>query len=155
MRYVSVIGGAEADGQSEKLAYETGAKIAESGCVLVSGGLTGVMDAASRGASEAGGTVLALIPGTDRSEATEHADYVVCTGVGQARNLAVVATGDVAIAIGGGWGTLSEIGHARRVGREVVLLATWEVNHPSFETDGVHRAKSAAEAVDIALKIAN
>ena len=92
------------------------------------------MNAASEGARRSGGRVIAVIPGTDRSEATEHADVVVCSGVGEARNLAVVASAAAVIAVGGAWGTLSEIALASRLGRPVVLLRSWTVASPAGET---------------------
>ncbi|MDH4176492.1 MAG: LOG family protein [Thermoleophilia bacterium] len=139
---VSVIGsGAE----HEAAAEEIGRLLAERGCVVVTGGLDEVMAAALRGAKAAGGTTLAIVPGELRSEANPWADHVVATGIGHARNLAVVATGDAVIAVGGSWGTLSEIGLAMRLGRPVVIL------EGGLAVDGVQRAGTPAEAVDAAL----
>lgn len=152
-RYVSVIGSESCDEEIASLAREVGAKLAEAGCLVVTGGLGGVMESASEGASEAGGTVIAVIPGTDRSAANPHADFVVCSGVGHARNLAVVASGDVVIAVGGEWGTLSEIGLARCLGHEVVLLSSWKLDHEHFRSSGLHPAKSAQDAVDLAMNL--
>jgi hypothetical protein len=140
---VSVIGsGAEWEAAAE----EVGRLLAERGCTVVTGGLDEVMAAAHRGAKEAGGVTLAIIPGERRSEANRWADHVVVTGIGHARNLAVAATGDAVIAVGGSWGTLAEIAFARRLGRQVVVLE----GAPSVE--GVPRATTPAEAVELALR---
>jgi uncharacterized protein (TIGR00725 family) len=118
-RQVSVIGsGAE----WEAVAEEVGRLLAERGCTVVTGGLGEVMAAAHRGARGAGGTTIAILPGEDRANANEWAEHVVATGMGHGRNLAVAASGDGVIAIGGSWGTLSEIAFARRLGRPVVAL---------------------------------
>src|SRR5256714_13207656 len=116
---VAVIGsGAEHEGRAE----EVGRLLAERGCSVVTGGLGEVMAAAARGAKTAGGTTIGILPGESRDEANEWIDHVVVTGIGHARNLAVVASGDAVIAVGGSWGTLAEIGFAARLGRRVVVL---------------------------------
>ena len=138
---VSVIGsGTEHEGAAE----EVGRLLAARGCVVVTGGLGEVMAAAHRGAKEAGGTTIAILPGERRTDANPWADHVVVTGVGHARNLAVAASGDAVIAVGGSWGTLAEIAFAMRLGRRVVVLGG-----PSVE--GVPRAATPAEAVDAVL----
>jgi uncharacterized protein (TIGR00725 family) len=142
--YVSVTGASGPDKELDALAGEVGRLLAELGCVVVSGGLGGVMEAASRGARDAGGQVLGIVPDEDRRRANPHCTLVVATGVGQGRNLAVAATGDVMIALGSGWGTLSEIALARKLGRPVVTL-----RGPPL--DGVIAAATAAEAVAAAL----
>jgi len=126
--YVAVVGAGRAGPEIERLAEEVGRRLALAGAIVVTGGLTGVMDAASRGAARAGGHVVAIVPGESRAGATVHAATVVATGTGQARNLAVAATCDAMIAVGGEWGTLSEIALARKLGRPVVALAGWEVH---------------------------
>jgi len=138
--YVAVAGAGRASAEVEGLAEEVGRLLAEAGAVVVTGGLTGVMDAASRGAAAAGGQVVAIVPGESRAGATTHATTVVATGIGQARNLALAATCDGMIAVGGEWGTLSEIGLAGKLGRPVVALAGWDVR-------GVERADDPADAV--------
>jgi uncharacterized protein (TIGR00725 family) len=116
---VSVIGsGAEWEAAAE----EVGRLLAERGCTVVTGGLGEVMAAAHRGARQAGGATVAILPGEDRRGVNEWAEHVVVTGMGHARNLAVAASGDAVIALGGSWGTLSEIAFARRLGRPVVAL---------------------------------
>lgn len=107
------------------LAGDVGRLVAERGCTLVCGGLGGAMAAACRGAKEAGGVTIGIIPGYDERAANPWVDHVICSGLGQARNTLVAATGQVLLAVGGGWGTLSEIALALRLGRPVVLLGEW------------------------------
>jgi uncharacterized protein (TIGR00725 family) len=141
---VSVIGsGAEHEGRAE----EVGRLLAERGCTVVTGGGGQVMAAASRGAKAAGGRTIGILPGEQRNDANEWIDHVVITGIGHGRNLAVAASGQVVIAVGGSWGTLAEIGFARRLGRPVVILQPgWQL-----EGDGIERADSPEQAVDLAL----
>jgi uncharacterized protein (TIGR00725 family) len=139
---VSVIGsGAEHEARAE----EVGRLLAQRGCVVVTGGLDEVMAAAARGAKSAGGTTIGILPGESRAEANEWIDHAVVTGIGHARNLAVAASGDAVIAVGGSWGTLAEIGFARRLGRPVVVL------EPGWEVEGVETAATPAEAVELVL----
>ncbi len=111
------------------------------------------MAAVSRGAASAGGEVIGVLPGTDLREANPDCTHVVATGMGQARNLAVVGSGEVVVAIGGEWGTLSEIGHARSIGRTVVALRSWTLDgRDRMEgAPGVIPAETPAEAVGAAL----
>ena len=104
--------------EHEQRAEEVGRFLAERGCTVVCGGLGEVMAAAARGAKSAGGTTIGILPGEARAGANEWIDHVVVTGIGHARNLAVVASGDAVIAVGGRWGTLAEIGLARALGQE-------------------------------------
>jgi uncharacterized protein (TIGR00725 family) len=141
---VSVIGsGAEHEAQAEAV----GRLLAERGCAVVTGGLGEVMAAAARGAKEAGGTTIGILPGESRLDANEWIDHAVATGIGHARNLAVAASGDAVIAIGGSWGTLTEIGFARRLGRPVVVLDPGV----RVEGEGIGRASTPEEAVELAL----
>jgi uncharacterized protein (TIGR00725 family) len=144
---VAVIGsGVEHEGRAE----EVGRLLAERGCTVVCGGLGEVMAAAARGAKSAGGTTIGILPGETRAAANEWIDHVVVTGIGHARNLAVAASGQAVIAVGGGWGTLSEIAFARILGRPVVVLEPgWEV-----ESEGIERVATAQEAVELALRLA-
>lgn len=131
-------------------AEEVGRLLAASGCVVVCGGGGEVMEAAARGAKSAGGTTVGILPGESRHDANEWVDYAVATGTGHARNLAVVASCDASIAVGGKWGTLAEIGYARLLGRPVVVLEPgWEV-----AGEGIERASTPAEAVELALRLA-
>jgi uncharacterized protein (TIGR00725 family) len=139
---VSVIGsGAE----HEERAEAVGRLLAERGAVVVCGGHGEVMAAAARGAKSAGGTTIGILPGESKTAANPWIDHVVVTGIGHARNLAVVASGDAVIAIGGRWGTLAEVGFARVLGRYVVIL------EPGWELEEVPRAASPEEAVALAL----
>ena len=131
--------------EHEARAEEVGRLLAERGCTVVTGGLGEVMAAASRGAKEAGGTTIGILPGERREDANPWVDHVVVTGIGHARNLAVVGSGDAVIAVGGSWGTLAEIAFASRLGRKVVIL------EPGLSVEGVARAASPREAVDLAL----
>jgi uncharacterized protein (TIGR00725 family) len=125
--HVAVVGSGEAEKRHAAAAEEVGRLIAESGALLVCGGLGGVMEAACRGARAAGGTTVGLLPGVDRSEANRHVAVAVPTGLGEARNALVVRAADAVIAIGGGYGTLSEIALALRAGKPVIGLDTWEI----------------------------
>ena len=131
--------------EHEARAEEVGRLLAERGYVVVTGGLGEVMAAAARGAKSAGGTTIGILPGERRADANEWIDHAVMTGIGHARNLAVAASGDAVIAVGGSWGTLAEIAFARRLGRPVVIL------EPGWELDGVDRAATPEEAVELVL----
>jgi uncharacterized protein (TIGR00725 family) len=135
------------------LAEDVGCRLAKAGVAVVTGGLGGVMEAVSRGAARAGGAVIGVVPGHAIAEANPHCTQVVASGVGHARNLAVVGSGEVVIAIGGEWGTLSEIGHARAIGRTVVALRSWALaGRDRMEgAPGIISAETPAEAVAAAL----
>jgi len=139
---VSVIG---SGADWEDAAEEVGRLLAERGCTVVTGGLGEVMAAAHRGARAVGGTTIAILPGEDRAAANPWAEHVVVTGIGHARNLAVAASGDVVIAIGGSYGTIAEMALALRLGRRVVAVT----GAPAV--DGVLVAATPAEAVALAL----
>jgi uncharacterized protein (TIGR00725 family) len=127
---ISVVGSGGCGEETEawRLAEEVGRRLAEAGATVVCGGRSGVMEAVARGAAGGGGAVIGVLPWVSVEDANPYCTQVVATGVGQARNLAVVASGDAAIAIGGEWGTLSEIAHARNLGRTVVALRSWSVS---------------------------
>lgn len=150
-----MIGGARGEGEILDDAEEVGRRIAEAGAVLVCGGRTGVMEAASRGASEAGGTVIGVLPTADPADANPYVTHVIATGVGQARNLAVVGSGDAVIAIGGEWGTLSEIALARRLERPVIALQSWPLRNRAGTDLGIAETESAEQAVSAALEAAD
>lgn len=154
-RQISVIGSGACEEGSKiwRFAEEVGRLLADRGAVLICGGMGGVMAAAARGATSAGGTVIGITPTTSLDDANEDCTHVVTTGIGHARNLAVVASGEAVIAIGGEWGTLSEIGFARRLDRPVVALRTWRAvgEGAMEEAPGIVSAESAAEAVRLAL----
>jgi uncharacterized protein (TIGR00725 family) len=142
--YVSVVGSGEASGELYERAREVGRLVAERGGIVVCGGRSGVMEAAARGAVEAGGTAIGILPDEDREKANEYLSYSIATGTGHARNLAVVCSGEVVIAVGGEYGTLSEIGLALKVGRPVVALLSWDLG------EHVVVASSPREAVEAA-----
>ena len=125
--YVTVVGSGEASGELYEKAQEVGRLVAERGGTVVCGGRSGVMEAAARGAREAGGTAIGILPDEDRKRASEYLTHSIATGTGHARNLAVVCSGDVVVAVGGEYGTLSEIGLALKVGRPVVALESWDL----------------------------
>jgi uncharacterized protein (TIGR00725 family) len=147
--YIAVIGGSVCGAAEETLAEEVGRLVAREGSTLVCGGLGGVMEAAARGAKHEGGITIGILPGHDRTLANPYIDHIVTTGMGHARNLVVVSSGDAVIAVGGGHGTLSEIGLAVKIGRPVVILGGWRLENAE-EPDGVTYASSAAEAVRLA-----
>jgi len=146
-----VIGGGRCDAAEYFLAESVGRLIGRRGAILVCGGLAGIMEAAARGAKEAGGATIGILPGHDRAPANPYLDYSITTGLGHARNLAVVSSGEAVIAIGGGYGTLSEIGLAAKVGRPVVILGGWRLQRDQG-TDGIWYASTAEEAVRLALE---
>jgi uncharacterized protein (TIGR00725 family) len=142
---VAVIGsGAEHEARAE----EVGRLLGERGATVVCGGLGEVMAAAARGAKSAGGTTIGIVPGESRAEANEWIDHAVVTGIGHGRNLAVVASSDAVIAVGGRWGTLAEIGFAKVLDRYVVIL------EPGWALEELPRAATPAEAVELALAAA-
>jgi uncharacterized protein (TIGR00725 family) len=144
-RYVAVCGASEATPSQLEAAREVGKLLARSGAVVINGGFGGVMGAASEGAASEGGTVVGILPDTDRGGANAHLTLALPTGLGQARNAVIVTAADSVIAIGAGWGTLSEIALARKLGRAVFALDTWKVR-------GLETVDSPAEAVKRALE---
>lgn len=133
------------------MAEQVGRQIARQGAVLVCGGRGGVMEAACRGAKAEGGTTVGILPGMDRQEANAYVDIPIVTGLGEARNAIVVRTADAVVAVSGGYGTLSEIGLALKMGRPVVGLGTWELRREGKAVDGVDQAGTPEQAVDLAL----
>ncbi len=153
VHYVSVIGASRCNARLAKRAEKLGALLAEHGLVVVCGGRDGIMDAVARGVRSKGGVSIGILPDADRRRAAPDLSFSICSAIGHARNLSVVASADVVIAVGGAWGTLSEIALARTVGRPVILLDSWAVCPPDGgELDGVKRASTPAEAVELALR---
>jgi len=146
-----VVGPGRADERETAWAEDVGAGIADAGAVLVCGGLGGVMEAACRGARSRGGMTVGLLPGFDREDANGWVVVAIPTGLGEARNALVVRAADAVVAIGGAWGTLSEIALALKGGTPVVGLATWELMRAGEPVEGVIRAEDAAAAVENAL----
>ncbi len=147
---MAVIGAGECDAEVEAAAHEIGRLVAERGAILVTGGHSGVMEAASRGAREAGGLVVGILPGTDKSSANKFVELAIPTGMGQLRNGLIVNTADAVIAVGGEWGTLSEIGLALKAGKPVIGWKTWELSKAGERVDGPVEAKTPSEAVGLA-----
>ncbi len=155
--YVSVIGGYDVAPDVLAAAEEVGRGLAAAGAVVVTGGRGGVSEAASKGAVEAGGTTVGILPGTDRSEANPYLTVAVCTGIGLTRNALVAMNGDVVIALDGSFGTLSELAHALLAGTPVVGLGAWHLERESGSErddvdDPILRVASPAAAVAAALK---
>jgi uncharacterized protein (TIGR00725 family) len=154
-RVIAVCGAGDA-GHGSALALaaeEVGAEVARSQAVLVCGGLGGVMAAACRGAKRAGGLTVGLLPGDDRAAANEWVDIAVPTALGEGRNLLIVRMSDAVVAIGGGYGTLSEIALARKIGRPVVGLSTWSAAVPGLDDPLVAEARDPEEAARLALRL--
>lgn len=144
--YISIVGSGDATGPLYERAREVGRLVAMRGGVVVCGGLSGVMEAAARGAAESGGVAIGVLPDEDRGLANEYLSYSVATGTGQARNLAVVCSGDAVIAVGGEYGTLSEIGLAKKVGRPVVAISSWYLGEHVVVASTPEEAVTAAFA---------
>jgi len=138
---IGVIGAGKADDRTHSVAEEVGGAIARRGAILVCGGLGGVMEAAAKGASREGGLTVGILPNSDPDEANPHITVPVATGFGEGRNIIIVRTADALIAVGGEYGTLSEIAFALKTGKPVVGLRTWDIQ-------GIVHAKGADEAVD-------
>jgi uncharacterized protein (TIGR00725 family) len=155
VKQIAVIGSGGCDQGSElaRLAEEVGEGLAAAGAVLVCGGLGGVMEAAARGASRRGGDVIGIVPTSAPEDANPHCTHVVASGVGHGRNLAVVSSGEAVIAVGGEWGTLSEIGFARAIGRAVIALRSWTLSGEGEmeSAPGIVAASTPEEAVRAAL----
>ncbi len=152
-RFVAVIGGGQASRREIKLAEEVGRKLAKRGAVLVCGGLGGVMEAACRGASSGGGLTIGILPGENRRAANSYVQIPIVTGIGYARNVAVVKSAQAVIAVGGSYGTLSEIGHALQSGIPVIGLGTWSLSKNGKANSSIASAQNPAEAVDMALEL--
>lgn len=149
---IAVVGASDPTPEQEAAAEEVGAALASMGAVVVCGGLGGVMAAACRGAKATGGTTVGILPGTDPADANPWVDVIVPTGMGEARNALVVAAASAVVAVGGGYGTLSEIALARRAGKTVVGLSTWSLIRPGGRPDDtVIAAADPTEAAALAL----
>lgn len=142
----SVIGGHKCDKKVEQIAIELGKNIAKMGSILVCGGLSGVMEAVSKGAKQAGGLTVGILPGTNKKDANPYIDVSLATGIGYARNTIVVGVADVVIALPGESGTLSEIGFALNKGKPVIDMGGWEV-------PGMIKAESVKQAMEVIARI--
>jgi uncharacterized protein (TIGR00725 family) len=153
--YISVIGAGQASEDEAAAAEEIGRLLAEANAVLVCGGLGGVMDAAARGCEAAGGTSVGVLPGDDRTVSSPHLTVRIATGLGEARNAVVARAADAVIAVGGEFGTLSEIALALKMGKPVVGLGTWTLDLEGLPGDPLQRAADPSEAVAKALEAAD
>ncbi len=152
--FISVIGESDTSPKIHEMAEKVGKLVARAGAVLICGGLKGVMEAAARGAKSGGGLTIGILPGSHREEANPYIDVPIITGLGYARNKLVVKTGQVVIAIGGRYGTLSEIGFALGYGIPVVGLRTWELIRGDGRVDqGIVYVPTPEEAVKTAFKL--
>jgi uncharacterized protein (TIGR00725 family) len=153
-KFIAVIGGGQCSKGEAKLAEEVGRELARRGAILVCGGLGGVMEAACRGASSEGGTTIGILPGDDSQAANPYVQIPIVTGMGYARNIAVVKSAQAVIAVGGSYGTLSEISHALQNGIPVIGLNTWSLSRNNQQDKSIIPAQSPTEAVDKALDLA-
>ena len=151
---IAVIGDSSCSSEEAKLAETVGELLAQRGASIICGGLGGVMEAACRGAKAKGGLTVGILPGQDSSTANPWVDIPVVTGMGEARNVAVVKSAQAVIAIGGSYGTLSEIGYALKSNIPVIGLNTWSLSHDGREDHSIIRVQSASEAVDKAISLA-
>ena len=142
---IGVIGGSRPQKKFLRAAFEIGQLLAGRGAILVCGGLGGVMEQAARGAKQAGGLTIGIIPGNNPADANPYIDIPIATGLGYTRNSLVAMNADVLIAVDGEFGTLSEIAYGRIYGKKIIGLGTWDI-------EGVVPVASAEEAVDLAFR---
>jgi uncharacterized protein (TIGR00725 family) len=145
--YVAVVGAGSASPAEKRAAEAVGRGLGAAGAVVVCGGLGGVMEAACRGAKGAGGTTVGILPGTRRTDANPYVDVAIATGLGEMRNALVVRAADALVAVGGEFGTLSEIALALKSGKTVVGLGAWELSHGGEPVEAIVRAESPEDAV--------
>ena len=151
---IAVIGDSSFSAEENKLAETVGELLAQQGAIVICGGLGGVMEVVCRGAKSKGGLTVGVLPGEDSSMANPWVDIPIVTGVGYARNMAVVKSAQAVIAIGGGYGTLSEIAYALKRGIPVIGLNTWSLSQNGQEDNSIIKVNSATEAVDKAISLA-
>lgn len=151
---ISVIGEGDARPDIAELAAEVGAELARRGVTIACGGLGGVMEAACKGAKSAGGTTIGILPGNDPNEGNPWVDIPILTGMGYARNIIVAKTGMSVIAVGGAFGTLSEIAHALGDGTPVIGLRTWGLSRNGHQDESIIIASTPTDAVDKAIEAA-
>ncbi|MBF0275860.1 MAG: TIGR00725 family protein [Nitrospinae bacterium] len=142
---VSVIGENHPEGDNYELAYQLGRYLGSSGCMVFCGGLGGVMEAVSKGVQEEGGTTIGIVPSLDKKDANLHIVIPIVTGMGYARNIIVANNGEVVIAIGGHYGTLSEIAYALNSGIPVIAMNSWDLKKEGLNLDLYHRVKTLGE----------
>jgi len=144
---ISVIGAGSCDKKTYVIAEDVGRLVAQSNSILITGGLGGVMEAASKGANEAGGTVIGILPGFSKKDANAYVTIPIITGLSHARNVIVVRSADAVIAVAGEYGTLSEIAIALKLGKPVIGINTWE------NIKGVVKVDNAEDAVAKAFEL--
>ena len=154
-RFIAVIGGSDCTPEEARLAEEVGRGLARNGAVLICGGLGGIMEAACKGASAEGGLTVGILPGGSRQTANPYVNIPIVTNLGEARNIIVVKSAEAIIAIGGGYGTLSELGHALRNGTPVIGLNTWSLSRNERPDNSIVPACNPADAVKKALSAIN
>ena len=152
-KFIAVIGGGKPSPEEARLAEEVGRQLAKQGAILICGGLGGVMEAACRGATEEDGITIGILPGNSREDANPYVQIPIVTGMGYARNVAIVKSAHAVIAIGGSYGTLSEIAHARQNGIPVIGLNTWSLSKNGQLDNSIIPAQSPVEAVNKALSL--
>jgi len=152
-KFIAVIGGGQCSKEETRLAEEVGRQLAKRGAILVCGGLGGIMEAACKGASLEGGTTIGILPGDRSQTANPYVQIPIVTGLGEARNVIVVKSAQAVIAIGGSYGTLSEISHALQSGIPVIGLNTWSLSRNGQQDKSIIPAQSPTEAVDKALDL--
>jgi uncharacterized protein (TIGR00725 family) len=145
---IAIIGAGKCSKKLRDMAADVGRYVAKNGGIVVCGGLGGVMEGASRGAKEGGGTVIGIIPSDDKNDANEFVDYVIPTGFGEGRNIFVVRTADAIIALPGKYGTLSEMALALHAGKPLVSVSAWKLG------DEVQQVDDPIEAAKLALELA-
>jgi uncharacterized protein (TIGR00725 family) len=153
-KFIAVIGSSDASPEEVKLAEKVGRELAKQGAIVVCGGLSGVMEAACRGASSAGGLTIGILPGDSAKAANPYVQIPIATGLGYARNVLVAKSAQAVIAIGGSYGTLSEIAYALQGNIPVIGLKTWALSRNGQSDDSIIRMESPVEAVKIALSLA-
>jgi hypothetical protein len=146
---VAIVGAGKCSRKLRDQAAEVGRYVAENGGIVICGGMGGIMEGAARGAKEAGGTTIGILPTSDRSDANEFIDYVIPTGFGEARNIMVVRTADVVVAFPGKYGTLSEMAFAMHARKPVISINAWKLG------DEILQSKDPLEAAETAMKLAN
>lgn len=151
--YIAVIGGSYGSAEEKKVAHAVGAEIARRKSILICGGGSGVMEAAARGAAEAGGTAIGILPGEHREQGNPYLAFSIATGLGEARNAIIARTADAMIAIGGEYGTLSEIALALKMNKPVIGLKSWKLQPPHRLDRIILHADNALEAVEKTFKI--
>ena len=152
-KLIAVIGGGQCSRKEAEIAENVGRELANKGAILVCGGLSGVMEAACRGASMEGGITVGILPGENPQTANPYVQIPIVTGIGYARNAVVAKSAQAVIAIGGKYGTLSEISYALQSGIPVIGLDTWVLSREGVQDDSIIIARNPSEAVDLALKL--